>query len=118
MVWVLHCPFMSGLYKTAKEYKPSNLAIAPNGDIYVADGYGKFYIHHYDSKTRYVRSFGGSRELMDKDPTRETAPGTTIWPHAIAIDTRGLSLFNFDLKSFNLIWCNIIIIDVISLILI
>jgi outer membrane protein assembly factor BamB len=89
VVWILQCPFMSGLYKTAKEYKPSNLAIAPNGDIYVADGYGKFYIHHYDSKTRYVRSFGGSRELMNADPAKETAPGTTIWPHAIAIDLRG-----------------------------
>jgi len=32
MVWVLHCPFMSGVYKSAKEYKPSNLAMAPNGE--------------------------------------------------------------------------------------
>lgn len=89
VVWVLHCPFMSGVYKSAKEYKPSNLAIAPNGDIYVADGYGKFYIHHYDGKTNYIRTFGGSRGEMDRNPGKETAPGTTIWPHAIAVDTRG-----------------------------
>jgi hypothetical protein len=85
-VWILHAPVMSGLYANAKEYKPSNLAIAPNGDIYIADGYGKFYIHHYDAQTRHVRSFGGSREIMK--PV-ETGPGTTIWPHAIGIDTRG-----------------------------
>jgi len=85
-VWVLHAPAMSGLYANAKEYKPSNLAIAPNGDIYIADGYGKFYIHQYDAQTRHIRSFGGSREIMK---TVETGPGTTIWPHAIGIDTRG-----------------------------
>ena len=89
VVWMLHCPFMSGVYKSAKEYKPSNLAIAPNGDIYVADGYGKFYIHHYDAKTNYLRTFGGSREEMDRNPGKETAAGTTIWPHAIAVDMRG-----------------------------
>lgn len=60
----------------------------PN-DIYVADGYGKFYIHHYDAKTNYVRTFGGSREEMERNPGKETAAGTTIWPHTIAVDTRG-----------------------------
>lgn len=89
VVWVLHAPVMSGLYEKANEYRPSNLAIASNGDLYVADGYGKFYIHHYDAKTRYVRSFGGSRAEMDRLKGRETGPGTTIWPHAIAIDPRG-----------------------------
>ena len=88
-IWVLHAPVMSGLYANAKEYRPSNLAIAPNGDFYVADGYGKFYIHQYDSKTRYIRSFGGSRRLMDQDKSVETGAGTTIWPHAIGIDVRG-----------------------------
>ena len=88
-VWIMHAPVASGLYASAREYKPSNLAIAPNGDLYIADGYGKFYIHHYDSQLRWIRSFGGSRAEMDKDPKRETGLGTTIWPHAIAIDTRG-----------------------------
>jgi hypothetical protein len=89
VVWVMHAPIASGLYTKANEFKPSTLAIAPNGHIYVADGYGKFYIHHFDEKLRWVRSFGGSRELMDKNKDIETALGTTIWPHAIAIDTRG-----------------------------
>ena len=88
VVWTLHAPFMSGVYAKASEYKPSNLAIAPNGDFYVADGYGKFYIHHYDAKTNYIRTFGGTRQLMDQNKDRETGPGTTIWPHAIGIDTR------------------------------
>ena len=88
-VWVMHAPLESGLYTRAKEYRPSNLAIAPNGDLYIADGYGKFYIHHYDARLRYVRTFGGTRAEMDRDPKRETGAGSTIWPHAIGIDTRG-----------------------------
>ena len=89
VVWVMHAPHICGLYNKANEFKPSTLAIAPNGHIYVADGYGKFYIHQFDEKLRWVRSFGGSRELMDKNKDLETAKGTTIWPHAIAVDTRG-----------------------------
>lgn len=88
IVWILQAPFMTGLYSKASEYKPSTLAVAPNGDFYVADGYGKFFIHHYDANTNYIRTFGGSRELMNRDPQAETGSGTTIWPHAIAIDTR------------------------------
>jgi len=89
VVWVLHAPVMAGVYAKASEYKPSNLAFAPNGDFYIADGYGKFYIHHYDAQTRYVRTFGGTRALMDQNKDVETGPGTTIWPHAIAVDPRG-----------------------------
>lgn len=87
-LWIIHAPMMTGLYAKASEYKPSTLAVAPNGDIYVADGYGKFYIHHYDAKTNYIRTFGGSRELMNRDPKVETGAGSTIWPHAVGIDTR------------------------------
>lgn len=89
VIWVIHAPVMSGLYGKATEYRPSNLAFAPNGDFYIADGYGKFYIHHYDAQTRYVRSFGGTRALMDQNKFVETGAGTTIWPHAIAVDPRG-----------------------------
>ena len=89
VVWILHAPLESGLYAKASEYRPSTLAFAPHGDFYVADGYGKFYIHHYDARGRYLRSFGGSRAEMDRLKGQETAPGTTIWPHAIAVDTRG-----------------------------
>lgn len=88
LVWTIHAPVMSGVYAKASEYRPSNLAVAPNGDIYIADGYGKFGIHQYDAKTNYIRTFGGTRHLMDANKDKETGPGTTIWPHAIGIDTR------------------------------
>ena len=61
------------------KYHPTNLAIAPNGDIYVADGYGSSYINQYDREGRFIRSFGGEG----------AGPGQLSGPHGITLDTRG-----------------------------
>ena len=55
----LDYPKETGLYTKSEEYIPTETAIAPNGDIYVADGYGKDYIFQYDAQGRYIRHFGG-----------------------------------------------------------
>ena len=60
-------------------YTPTNLAIAPNGDIYVADGYGSYYVNQYNSKGDYIRTFGGMG----------SEAGQLNNPHGIWIDTRG-----------------------------
>jgi hypothetical protein len=59
-------------------YNPTNLAIAPNGDVYVADGYGSYYINHYNAKGEYLNTFGG----------RGSDPGQTKEPHGIWMDNR------------------------------
>ena len=46
-------------YKDKKNFKPTETAIAPDGSIYVADGYGAQWITHFDSKGRLVNFFGG-----------------------------------------------------------
>ncbi len=56
---VLDYPKETGQYSKAEEYVPTETAIAKNGDIYVADGYGKDFIIQYDSKGKYIRHFGG-----------------------------------------------------------
>lgn len=56
---VLDYPKEAGIYAKADEYVPTETAIAPNGDIYVADGYGKDYILRYDSKGKFLGYFGG-----------------------------------------------------------
>jgi hypothetical protein len=61
------------------KYSPTNLAIAPNGDIYVGDGYGSSYINQYNSNGKYIRTFGG--------PGKDA--GLLLCPHGIMIDTRG-----------------------------
>jgi len=71
-------PEKSGIYKAAKEYKPTAVAIAANGDVYVADGYGKGYLHRFTAKGDYVQSWNGS----------DRQGGTFKTPHGVAIDTR------------------------------
>jgi DNA-binding beta-propeller fold protein YncE len=77
-IWELRAPMDSRVYTNASEFKPTNVAIAPTGDVYVADGYGKSYIHIYNAKGEYQRTFGG--------PGSE--PGQLSCPHGIMVDTR------------------------------
>ena len=46
-------------YSNASQFKPTEIAVAENGDFYVADGYGLDYVIQYDSKGNYIRHFGG-----------------------------------------------------------
>lgn len=77
-IWRRECPMESGLYNSQGEYKPTNVAVGPRGQVYVADGYGKSWIHIYTPKGEYVRSFGG--------PGKER--GQLSCPHGLALDTR------------------------------
>ena len=42
-----------------QQYKPTETAVAANGDVYVADGYGTNLIFQYDAKGRLKKVFGG-----------------------------------------------------------
>ena len=55
----------------------SGMDVAPNGDLYVTDGYSSDYVHRFDSRGHYLGSFGG------KAPPY----GFNIL-HKIAMDTR------------------------------
>lgn len=79
VIWSLEMPDQSGVYESVEKYRPTNVAIAPNGDFYIADGYGSSYVHQYKPNTEYIRTFGG--------PGSEQ--GQMKCPHGIAIDTRG-----------------------------
>ncbi len=62
VLMTLDYPKETGMYTKPEEYVPTETAIAPNGDIYVADGYGKDFIIQYDAQGRYIRHFGGRGE--------------------------------------------------------
>jgi len=38
--------------------RPTNLAVAPNDDLYVSDGYGNARVHHFSPDGRLIRSWG------------------------------------------------------------
>jgi hypothetical protein len=60
VVFTIGHPVTIGVYEPGWEYRPTEAAVAPNGDIYVADGYGSNYILHYDRLGRFIRKFGGA----------------------------------------------------------
>jgi hypothetical protein len=70
-----------GAYKPADIYTPTETAIAPNGDIYVADGYGSQFILRYDASGKYLDKFGGRS-------TQPVNPGKFMQAHGVAIDAR------------------------------
>ncbi len=79
-VFTLGYPKESEPYaKEPIKYSPTNLAIAPNGDIYIGDGYGSSYINQYDSSGKYIRTFGGKGKEA----------GQLDCPHGIILDARG-----------------------------
>ncbi len=59
VVFTIDYPAETGHYNNKEEFKPTETAVAANGDIYVADGYGKQYITHYNHKGELLGSFGG-----------------------------------------------------------
>jgi hypothetical protein len=84
IVWTIQGPPDIEVYKpaadgTPRRYNPTNLAIAPNGDIYIGDGYGSYYVNQYNSRAEYIRTFGG----------KGSEAGQLNEPHGIWVDTRG-----------------------------
>ncbi len=79
VLWTLGYPEASGLYENANEYRPTSVAVAPDGSFFVADGYGKSWIHRYDAERRWLGAFGGPG----------TEPGQLKTPHGIHLDARG-----------------------------
>jgi hypothetical protein len=52
-------PPSQGIYKEGMRYTPTETVVAPNGDLYITDGYGSQYVLQYDSKGNFIRMFGG-----------------------------------------------------------
>ncbi len=58
---------------------PTNVALAPGGDLYISDGYGNARVHQFNADGRLIRSWG--------EPGN--GPGQFHVPHGIAIDGDG-----------------------------
>ena len=84
VVFTLGTPTESSAYEPGADgklpkYSPTNLAIAPNGDLYVGDGYGSSFINQYNSRGKFIRTFGGKGKEA----------GKLDCPHGITVDLRG-----------------------------
>ena len=60
--------------------RPTDIAIAPNGDFYVSDGYGNNRVAKFDAKGNFLFDWG----------TKGSGPGQFDLPHGIDLDPQGL----------------------------
>lgn len=65
--------------------QPNHVAIAPNGDVYVSDGYQNARVVHFTADGEFVRIIGG---------LQGSEPGQLQVPHGVAVDSRGRILVN------------------------
>ena len=82
VIWEKGVPLEANVYgKDGKEkpFIPTNVAFSPNGDFYITDVYGSDWIHQYDLKGNYLRTFGGKGK----------EPGKVLNAHGIWVDDRG-----------------------------
>ncbi|TWU57202.1 NHL repeat-containing protein [Rubripirellula reticaptiva] len=88
-IWQHYAPMKSGVYAAGEasspekiwgrdRFMPTNFAFLPDNGFLLADGYGSFYIHRYDSDGNWVSCFGGEGD----------GQGTFKTPHGIWIDNR------------------------------
>lgn len=59
--------------------KPTDMAIAANGDVFVSDGYGNNRVVQFNARGQFVRQWG----------SLGSGPNQFSLPHAIAIDSTG-----------------------------
>jgi len=62
------------------KYRPSNVGVTAEGDVYLADGYGSYHVHRIDRNGKYRGTFAGAG--------RRTA-GKLTHPHGLFVDRRG-----------------------------
>jgi peptidylamidoglycolate lyase len=63
---------------TSKQFdwtNPTDVAVAPNGDIYVVDGYGSQRVTHFDKNFKHIKTIGTRTE---KDKIGKNAPAGTF----------------------------------------
>ncbi len=60
--------------------QPNSVGFAPNGDVYVSDGYGNSRVVQFKADGTFVRIIGGKKG---------SAPGELQVPHGVAVDPQG-----------------------------
>lgn len=79
VLWRSGAPMVSGVYEREDQFRPTSVAVAPDGRLFVADGYGQQVVHRYDAAGQWLGVIGG--------PGSE--PGRFHTPHGVWVDTRG-----------------------------
>jgi len=82
----------------------TGIAVAPNGDIYVTDGYGLDFIHRFDKSGKYLATFGGKQAPWNFDQCHKIAIDPRFKPvRLICTDRRHDRLVHMDLDGHVLV---------------
>lgn len=92
-------PEASGKYESAKQFKPTGIAVAPDGRFWVADGYGRGWVHAYDADGNWLHCWGGpgSEDGQFKTPHGISYDGRGATPRLLVADRENHRLQAFDL---------------------
>lgn len=77
VLMTLDWPESTGRYQSAEQYKPTHVAVAPDGTFFVTDGYGLNYVTRHDRAGKIIGCFGGAGD-----------PGGLRCAHGIHVDLR------------------------------
>jgi hypothetical protein len=88
VAWTMGCPTearngATPIYTKPEEYNPTNMVALRDGTIFIADGYGKKWIHKFDKDRKYLMSFGGPGSVT---PAEDGKFNTC---HGLAVDNGG-----------------------------
>ena len=75
---VLRLPYPEESKLNLKQFKPTAIAVAPNGDIFLSDGYSSNHIFKFDKTGKYLTYFGSKGNGLQEFNTA----------HGMALDTR------------------------------
>ena len=75
---VLRLPFPQESGLNLKRFSPTAITVAPNGDIYLSDGYASNHIFRFDKEGKYLSHFGQKGNGMEQFNTA----------HGMTLDTR------------------------------
>ncbi len=75
---VLRLPFPEASGPKPKAFNPTAITVAPNGDIFLADGYASDHIYKFDKTGRYLKHFGTKGNGLKEFNTA----------HGMTLDTR------------------------------
>jgi len=84
LVWEVGAPLEAKLgdsacYANEHEWSPTNVAFAPDGALFVGDGYGKSFVHRFSRDGEWRATLAGPG----------ASKGEVNCPHGLWLDTRG-----------------------------
>jgi hypothetical protein len=85
-------------HKNGNRVRLTAMDVAPNGDLFVVDGYSSDKIHHFDKAGKYIKSFGGKKEFGTKTLHKICIDTRYDPPRILGADREGLRLIHISLE--------------------